>query len=899
MDLQEAMAAHGLTPREIISNGEFQRFSTNGQNSDDSGWYVCYEDRTYYGNWRTGERYTWPDRANITEEQRAAFKQQWVAERKKRDAEDLIRHRATAKRANETWEAAATDGPSAYLLRKQCGAYGIRFAPGKSGRILVPMRDRVGKLWSIQAILDSPMESGRDKLFMKDGRVRGLFHLLGADLITSVTTAFVAEGYSTAASIHEATGTPVVCCFDAGNVTEVMAVLCKNHPNIRFILCADDDRWGSASHRGLQVAKDCERRWQMEWVMPAWDGNGKEGDTDFNDMAMRLGIAAVRTQLQYKIAGPPNIEPPPPPMSHTVMPPPDYDIPSMPSMPMEMDETPDRPIRDEEADDIAEWPHFKILGHDGANFYFFSREGKNIVKLGRGGIGERTGLIALAPLSWWSMEFAGGGEFNKTAMGYANDRLVRTSYRVGRFLPERIRGYGAWMDTWKDETRFVLHLGDRLLVNGRPVDMASFQSRYLYEAAARVAYRLDAPLTKVRAHKLVELCEMMTWEHSIQGKLLAGWCVLAPVCGALDWRPHIWITAESGAGKSWLLENVVSRVAGEMALRVNANSSEAGLRRAVQHDARPIVFDEAENEGGKHGTMKDVITLMRQSSSGGKIIKAGNDGGAVSFDTSCMFALASIVVSLEKTADFSRTTILTLLKDSTQTGQDNFRDQIEPMARELLTDEWIQGLHARTIGMLPTIRKNAVIFRTIVARAFGDIRAGQQIGTLLAGVYSLKSDGVITEELAEKIVASQTWTEQRDVVDERDEELLFSYLMQSQITVNTESGGNVQRTIHELILIIGGRRSIDVTYEEPRSRALIPPGEAKDALNRFGIKIVGEYMYIAQSHFQLAKLLRDSDWSSGWDRVLLRLPGAHRERNMRFGRESSRSIAIPLEMVWG
>jgi nucleoid-associated protein YgaU len=32
--------------------------------------------------------------------------------------------------------------------------------------------------------------------------------------------------------------------------------------------------------------------------------------------------------------------------------------------------------------------------------------------------------------------------------------------------------------------------------------------------------------------------------------LLAGWIALAPICGAMRWRPHLWLTAAAGAGKA-------------------------------------------------------------------------------------------------------------------------------------------------------------------------------------------------------------------------------------------------------------------------------------------------------------------------------------------------------------
>ena len=47
----------------------------------------------------------------------------------------------------------------------------------------------------------------------------GLWHMLGQPEGAAVV--LVAEGYATAASLHEATGLPVAVAFDAGNLVHV------------------------------------------------------------------------------------------------------------------------------------------------------------------------------------------------------------------------------------------------------------------------------------------------------------------------------------------------------------------------------------------------------------------------------------------------------------------------------------------------------------------------------------------------------------------------------------------------------------------------------------------------------------------------------------------------------
>ena len=54
----------------------------------------------------------------------------------------------------------------------------------------------------------------------------------------------------------------------------------------------------------------------------------------------------------------------------------------------------------------------------------------------------------------------------------------------------------------------------------------------------------------------------------MDGKRFLGWMVSAIVGGALEWRPHIQLTAPSGQGKSWLLREVLSVLMGPLLTQI-------------------------------------------------------------------------------------------------------------------------------------------------------------------------------------------------------------------------------------------------------------------------------------------------------------------------------------------
>ena len=171
-----------------------------------------------------------------------------MAQRAKERADQAERERQetavaqdrAAVRAAEIWAAAVdidAEHRSPYLERKGVKAYGVRVQP--NGTLIVPLRDGTGKLWTVQFILPQKPAKGPEKPLMRDGRKQGCWHMLGDPQGASVL--LLAEGYATAASLHEATGRPVAMGVDAGNLADVAKALRELYPLALLTVCADDD----------------------------------------------------------------------------------------------------------------------------------------------------------------------------------------------------------------------------------------------------------------------------------------------------------------------------------------------------------------------------------------------------------------------------------------------------------------------------------------------------------------------------------------------------------------------------------------------------------------------------------------------------------------------------------
>lgn len=213
-------------------------------------------------------------------------------------AQQQAAHAAAAADASAQWDAASDAGASAYLTRKGVQAFGLRFAP--DGCVLVPLRDAAGTLWNLQRIAPERPADGTDKLFLKGGRKSGLWHWCGDPAGAAVL--LVAEGYATAASLHQATGRPVAVAFDAGNLAHVAKALRAANPAAQLVLCGDDDRTTEArtgTNPGREKAGAAARAVRGLAVFPE---GLPDGGTDFNDMHQATGLQAVGACIEAAIA---------------------------------------------------------------------------------------------------------------------------------------------------------------------------------------------------------------------------------------------------------------------------------------------------------------------------------------------------------------------------------------------------------------------------------------------------------------------------------------------------------------------------------------------------------------------------------------------------------------------
>lgn len=144
-----------------------------------------------------------------------------------------------ATRATRAWAGCVPEGDSAYLRKKRVQPHGLRFSIKAPGTLVVPMLDMAGRIWGLQLIRDG-VPKDREKLYWPPGLGKvGHFHLLGAPTPKGVL--LLAEGYATAATLHETCNLPCAVAFDAGNLLPAAKALAAGYPGVHILVCADDD----------------------------------------------------------------------------------------------------------------------------------------------------------------------------------------------------------------------------------------------------------------------------------------------------------------------------------------------------------------------------------------------------------------------------------------------------------------------------------------------------------------------------------------------------------------------------------------------------------------------------------------------------------------------------------
>lgn len=883
-EFQQAMLDKGFEPKggKVIADDKWHAAYYQG---DKKQWPTgTYSMKVVDGDFAIGcfftrkdpdNKFKWHSKSKekLTPAERKAIKKQIADQQQRKEEAEEKRQQTIARRLTKLYKAlpkAPDDHP--YLIKKGVTAHGAKLRV-KGNELIIPLYGADGKIWTVQRIT----ENGSKFLFT-GGRKRGSYFPL-AGSTEDLSLFILAEGFATGASIRSATGKPVIVAVDSGNLKPVILSLKAKYPNSKFVIAADNDAFTLNAKKepwnvGIEKAREAAASIGFAFVIApdfsslAAEKYAEDKPTDFNDLQFHTSADEVNRQISEFLKTIPEREqaavkdssegttdqhlnggdfiPPAEPDDR------DYDI-------------------EEEARNTDPLQgdfdmNFKVLGYNQGTYYYFPYKARQIVALSATAHSLQN-LFRLDNLDAWMNKFGTGQTPEKKVVMYASNALIELAERRGVFKEEdRVRGCGAWMD----EGRKILHCGDTLYVDGAETKFDQLKSEYTYIAAAKLLRPAPTPLSNREAYALREICEAVTWENKLSGSLLAGWLVIAPVCGALGFRPHVYITGEAESGKSTILNKIIKPVLGKMSVNVDGGTTEPAIRQMMEYDARPLVYDEAE----KSLQMPAVLELARKASSGGMVKKFGQGMMKVRF-CACFSAINPPVT---KTADESRISFMTIKKNRRSTATEEYNRLLE-MIETTITPDYSNRLIARTLENLDTLFLNIATFQKAARRVIKGARASEVIGTMLAGLYLLNCTEVVTLENAEAWIKERDWTSHTIIEDDTDPVRLLQYLSGCLLRLQASSGNAKEHSIGDLIVMAQTE------------------ADADKLLRYNGIAVKGARVYFANRSASIEKMLKDTDWSSKPTRMLANIEGAENFKSLRFSTGVSTSgVSLPIKI---
>ena len=285
--LLDAIRDAGLEPPEqVILDGKIHRFKSGTKGApghgDKPGWYLVFGDGVpagRFGCWRAGVEVTW--RADVgrklTQTEEMAHARRMAEAKALRDAELERKHQVASETVEKIWTGAQGASPEhPYLQRKGIGVHGARITG--DGRLVLPLYDQDGTLATLQYI-----DHDGGKLYHPGGQTGGKFWMVGS--LDEPGTLFVAEGFATAATIHETTNRPVVVAYSASNLVPITGILREMYGASQdIVIVADHDKSGV----GQRYAEQASAKFGARMVMPPIEGDANDYAQAGHDLASLL-----------------------------------------------------------------------------------------------------------------------------------------------------------------------------------------------------------------------------------------------------------------------------------------------------------------------------------------------------------------------------------------------------------------------------------------------------------------------------------------------------------------------------------------------------------------------------------------------------------------------------------
>ena len=498
---------------------------------------------------------------------------------------------------------------------------------------------------------------------------------------------------------------------------------------------------------------------------------------------------------------------------------------------------------------------------DGRNV-FYDQLRNIIISESSGTLAKLGTLMNMAPIGYWLDRFPKyrDGEVVGVHTYLAADTLIQCCRDAGGFDTSLVRGRGVYLDSTGN---VVVNFGGKI-----PKD-----SKYVYVCHIPIDIATIEDDEFV-VEMLLKLFQQFNWSDKSFSYLLLGWAITAVICGVLEWRPHVFLAGAKNTGKTTLVF-ALKAILESVAIVLDGQSTEAGIRQKVGPDSRPVMLDEFESDQDVR-RMKTVIKYVRSASSAvGQIARGTPEGKALEFNASSSFLLAAINPMAVTSADRSRIVVMTLNKHennkATATAISEGLDKLEGSA-----PKWC----ALAISQIDNIRTSIKVLRRVFPPC--DSRHALNIATLLAAAWCAVHKSKITEIEAEDLLL-----EHKPLIDE----LAQAYEGDDSVDcLNALLEYRVDRD--EMLGSILARLKPKILDRDLRKTAT-------SKIEAYGIKVHDGGFLISNTHRGVKEIYNGTLWEAGgWVSALPRLPGAKKESQKRFsGNNRALATWLPFDHV--
>lgn len=273
---------YGLDVRALGKEGSFNRCRDlfhKKKKKDGWYWYAYTDSGVLYGRFGSWLRHDgteqWNSRGEFDalpyQDRHAIQKLRWKAER-----DEKAKHSKAAEKAEDFYNESEPCEVHPYLAKKNVASHGLR----KRGELLIiPAYQPDGKISSYQSI-----NADGEKRFMSGGAMSGATFTIGE--IQGAPIVAVAEGYSTAATIHELTGWPCIVAFSAHGLKKTAPSIRLRAAGAELIFCGDNDKNGV----GLEASRSAAQSVEGIHAVPPKMG-------DWNDYSAEFGASEAKETL--------------------------------------------------------------------------------------------------------------------------------------------------------------------------------------------------------------------------------------------------------------------------------------------------------------------------------------------------------------------------------------------------------------------------------------------------------------------------------------------------------------------------------------------------------------------------------------------------------------------------